>query len=56
MDYKEELHKMLNTLSEDGYEGAIPILIAEVMASHQFKHNESSEMVRNTIYHLQHKL
>jgi len=50
---KEQLHKLLTELSENGYEGAIPTFIAEVLSSHKFKHNETSDMIRSTIHHLQ---
>jgi len=54
--YKEQLHKLLTELSEDGYEGAISIFIAEVLSSHKYKNCEASEMVRYTIKHLQEHL
>lgn len=54
--YKEQLHKLLTELSENGYEGAISTFIAEVLSSHKFKYCEAYEMVRYTIKDLQEHL
>lgn len=53
---KDQLHKLLTEISDNGREGAIPTFIAEVLSSHQFKYNDTSDMIRNTIYHLQRHL
>lgn len=45
MDYKQELIELLERVSNDGLEGAIPTLIHNAIMEANFKHNTNENML-----------
>lgn len=46
--YKDRLIDFLEEISQDGFEGAIPTLIAESLKEADFKHNTNDSMLHCT--------
>lgn len=50
-DYKKEMIAILEQVSKDGLEGAIPSLIAESVKDAHFEHSTNKNMLDWTAYH-----
>lgn len=50
-NYKKEMIAILEQVSKDGLEGAIPSLIAESVKDAQFANNTNKSMLNWTAYH-----
>ena len=45
MDYKQQLIELLENVSKDGLEGAIPTLIHDAIMEAKFEHNTNENML-----------